>query len=52
MPSILALGRQRQTDLQVKVSLVYKVNSGTAQATRGNPVLNPPLKKKRKKERD
>ena len=37
MPLIPALGKQRQTDLQSKASLVYRVSSRIARATQRNP---------------
>jgi hypothetical protein len=46
MTLILALGRQSQADLcELEVSLVYKVSSRTARATKRNS----PQKKKKKK---
>ena len=38
MPLIPALGRQRQVDFSVEVSLVYRVSSRTARDTQRNPV--------------
>jgi hypothetical protein len=39
VPLVLALGRQKQTDLhEFKVSLIYKVSSRTDRATQGNAI--------------
>jgi len=39
MPLIPALGRQRKADFWFEASLVYRVSSRTARATRRNPVM-------------
>jgi hypothetical protein len=50
MPSIPALGRQRQVISEFEASLVYRVSSRTARATQRNPVSKNKQKNNNKKE--
>ena len=50
MPFIPALRRQRQWISEFEASLVYRVSSRTARATRRNPVSENQGKKKKRRE--